>query len=269
MTNIFSDQNSLYTGGAAAGQTGASGAAPGAIMGAGGLIASKLVPAWLLKVALSPDDPIDVITFQINPNEYSISKSARYIHHHQPFSHVQGQVAYMGPEPASLSVTALFDEAGIISSLTNLATGGSVTSRVEKIQSWTEPVFTGGLTPPNPPTVRFGWGPTEPFEGYIQSVQVSYKLFRLGRPARAEVQISMNEMVNPYVPTNPSSGGRSARRTHTVVAGDSLASIAHRAYGKPTVWRAIAEANNIDDPTRLTEGRELLLPDRREVEELA
>ncbi len=45
-----------------------------------------------------------------------------------------------------------------------------------------------------------------------------------------------------------------------MVAGDSLPSLAWREYGNATQWRAIAEANGIDDPMRLRPGTELLLP---------
>ena len=46
----------------------------------------------------------------------------------------------------------------------------------------------------------------------------------------------------------------------TVVAGDSLASIAYREYGDPTMWRPLAAFNGIDDPLRLRLGASLLLP---------
>jgi nucleoid-associated protein YgaU len=42
----------------------------------------------------------------------------------------------------------------------------------------------------------------------------------------------------------------------TVVAGDSLASIAYREYGDPTMWRPLAAFNGIDDPLRAAAGRD-------------
>ena len=50
-----------------------------------------------------------------------------------------------------------------------------------------------------------------------------------------------------------------------MVAGDSLASIAYREYGAPAYWRALAEANGIDDPLRLRPGTRLLVPPAEEV----
>lgn len=52
---------------------------------------------------------------------------------------------------------------------------------------------------------------------------------------------------------------------HRVVAGDTLQSLAWREYGEASAWRAIAEANNIDDPSRLRSGTELVLPAAEEV----
>jgi nucleoid-associated protein YgaU len=45
-----------------------------------------------------------------------------------------------------------------------------------------------------------------------------------------------------------------------VVAGDSLASIAYDEYEDARLWRALAEANHLDDPMRLPPGTELLVP---------
>ena len=51
-------------------------------------------------------------------------------------------------------------------------------------------------------------------------------------------------------------------RTHAHVLreGESLAAVAHRHYDKPADWRAIADANRIDDPRRLIAGMQLRVP---------
>ena len=64
---------------------------------------------------------------------------------------------------------------------------------------------------------------------------------------------------------NPTSGALTAQRVHRVVAGDSLQSLAWREYGDAAAWRSIAEANGIDDPSRLPTGVELVLPATEEV----
>ena len=52
-------------------------------------------------------------------------------------------------------------------------------------------------------------------------------------------------------------------------AGDSLHSIAQRVYGKPSLWRGLAQANDIDDPMRVPPGTSILVPPQDEVEALS
>jgi nucleoid-associated protein YgaU len=62
------------------------------------------------------------------------------------------------------------------------------------------------------------------------------------------------------LPTNPTSGGLPGRKRHIVGHGESLPLIAAQTYGHPGLWRAVAHANGIDDPFRMTPGRVLFLP---------
>jgi nucleoid-associated protein YgaU len=67
-------------------------------------------------------------------------------------------------------------------------------------------------------------------------------------------------MARPPGNQNPTSGAKAGYRTHVMRAGDTLASVAYEAYGDPGRWRTLAEANDIDDPTRVPAGRSLLVP---------
>jgi nucleoid-associated protein YgaU len=49
-------------------------------------------------------------------------------------------------------------------------------------------------------------------------------------------------------------------REYVVQTGDSLAAIAQEVYGDPTLWREIAEANDIEAPYSLTVGDTLVIP---------
>jgi len=59
-----------------------------------------------------------------------------------------------------------------------------------------------------------------------------------------------------------SSPADTAKRTYTVVAGDSLSKIAKREYGDANKWHAIYEANKgtIKDPDLIHPGQVLTLP---------
>jgi nucleoid-associated protein YgaU len=59
---------------------------------------------------------------------------------------------------------------------------------------------------------------------------------------------------------NPTSGALAVRRSHVVIAGDSLASVAYAEYGDASMWRLLANFNDIDDPLRVPQGTTLLLP---------
>jgi hypothetical protein len=128
------------------------------------------------------------------------------------------------------------------------------------------------LEEPTAPTVMFGWGPNIILEqAYVKKVEVNYERFLLGVPVRITATVTMQAvpLPAPLGATNPTSGGVATARTRTVVEGDTLQSIAFQEYKDPNKWRAIAEANRIDDPMRVKPGRVLIVPDRREAENLS
>ena len=86
---------------------------------------------------------------------------------------------------------------------------------------------------------------------------------REGTPIRATCSVSMEEMPGEPAKQNPTSGGLSLPPVRTVVAGDSLASIAYAEYGDPTLWRPLAAFNGIDDPLRLRLGSHAAAAHRR------
>ena len=49
-------------------------------------------------------------------------------------------------------------------------------------------------------------------------------------------------------------------KAHTLVAGETLSSVAYAAYGDPRAWRDIAEANAIEDPLAVPAGTILRIP---------
>jgi hypothetical protein len=113
-----------------------------------------------------------------------------------------------------------------------------------------------------PPKITFNYG-WFTFEGVAKNLSVQYTLFtQQGEPIRADVKLALMQ----WEPTpkkggqNPTTLGEGGLGAHVVRDGDSLASIAHQAYGDPTQWRTIAQANGIDDPLRLRSGRTLSVP---------
>lgn len=205
---------------------------------------------------------ISEVEFQFNPSQLQLSRSASWTA--RPAVAVErGPIPeFTGAQPASMSVEILLDSS-------DKPLTPKVRQQVDKLLSCCE-VDEQSIDNkrPSPPWVRFSWGAftTVQFTAYVESVNATYSLFSsTGEPLRARCQLSLREIATPTKGQNPTSGARTAQRVHRVIAGDSLASLAWREYGDPTVWRAIATANDIDDPMRLHPGQELLIPSAGEV----
>jgi hypothetical protein len=109
--------------------------------------------------------------------------------------------------------------------------------------------------------VEFSWGMQLTRKVTVKHVNVKVTRFSgQGVPISAEVDLAMLEWVAVVPGTNPTSGGLPGRAMHTFAAGDSIVRLAVRSYGDPSAWRAIAVANDLDDPLRLAPGRQLYLP---------
>jgi hypothetical protein len=121
-----------------------------------------------------------------------------------------------------------------------------------------------------PPTVVFSWGSMVSFKAVARHLDVHYTLFRPdGTPIRAICALTLVQVEKangrsgsgPAPAQNPTTRADSRPGVHVVIEGDSLTSIAYTAYGDPTRWREIAQANAIDDPLVLDRGRSLLVPE--------
>ena len=148
---------------------------------------------------------------------------------------------------------------------------GDVSKTVDKLLNTVRPTEKSESSDtPYPPIVVFSWGTSKPVRrrGQVGDGE-PHAVPPDGRPVRATCKVSMQELETSPAKQNPTSGALEATRAHTVVLGDSLASIANGEYGTPTMWRAIAIANGLEDPFNLRVGHELLLPSTAEAAALA
>jgi nucleoid-associated protein YgaU len=115
-----------------------------------------------------------------------------------------------------------------------------------------------------PQFIEFSWGSVTLPKAAPVSITIRYALFRPnGEPIRAFVDLELAQAEDTSPPgkaQNPTTRAITGLRARTVRDGDSLPSIAYDAYGDATQWRAIAEANGIDNPLRLRRGSELTIP---------
>lgn len=128
-----------------------------------------------------------------------------------------------------------------------------------------------------PPVVAFLWNEKFPgadvsqevgnqrrtdFQCIVENVKQRFTLFSPeGVPLRAVLTVTLREyktLDEQLSQLNLSSPDRT--HVHVLQHGESLSSLAHGYYRRTGGWRAIAKANGIDDPRRLTPGTFLRLP---------
>jgi nucleoid-associated protein YgaU len=132
---------------------------------------------------------------------------------------------------------------------------------------WLQPTPESAKTSsPSPPKIVFNWGQLKignsvKFVGHLESVSVNCKMFaRNGAPTRAEVDLKLKDLPEDPKKQNPSSGGVTTHRVHSVHVGETVHSIAFGEYGDASLWRGVARVNGIDDPFRVRAGTQLMLP---------
>lgn len=199
------------------------------------------------------------IAFQFNPKEVTVQKAAKWERKTAKGSKKAGPPEFSGPEPCKMTLELFFDASG--------TQDGSVVAAVEQLLSCTVPTEeSAGKKKPSPPLVVLHWGAISSFPAFITSVSAKYTLFTTGGlPIRALCSVSLEEMPKDLGKQNPTSGSDAVRRSHTLVEGDSLASVAYAEYGDAAAWRALARFNGVDDPLRCRPGTRLLLPSPEEL----
>src|SRR5215213_4228362 len=205
----------------------------------------------------------ETITVLFNPTEYSITKTNTW-----NFKEVQGSSLpppeFGGGSPRQISLSLLLDNSVLDDSQSVL----SITQDLFKMMEVADGQPAAGARSA-PPYVTFRWGAVDTFKAVCTSLTCAYQLFQPnGDPIRAEIKLDLKQAEpastasanSANLGQNPTTRALAGAGMHTVQDGDSLPSIAYRAYGDATRWRTIAEANAIDDPLRLRRGTPLMLP---------
>lgn len=189
-----------------------------------------------------------------NPEQYTITKTNTW-----EKKNVIGQnlpnVSFSQGGAQSLKLKLIFD---------SLEAGSDVRAYTDPlwnmmmIDSSTENAQSGKGTPP---PVAFEWGGLY-FKAIITTMSQRYTLFsEAGVPLRCEVDVTLEQFLDivPAEQTGSSRGG-SAPGGDTVRQGDRIDHVAARSTGDPSNQRAVAEQNNIDDPSRIPNGTTLSTP---------
>jgi nucleoid-associated protein YgaU len=194
------------------------------------------------------------LVFGFNPKDYTIAKSAEWKRTPTKGATQVAMPEFVGAQGRTLTVEMFMDASE--------DKGKDVGKDVETLMACLVPRPSSiAKDKPLPPFVQFVWGKKVHFNAYVKTVSAKFTMFHPdGRPTRAVCQVTLEEVPNGPGNQNPTSGSLEAMRSHTVVAGDTLASLAYAEYGDPTRWRVIADANRIEDPLRMRPGTRLLVP---------
>ncbi|MCB8983624.1 MAG: LysM peptidoglycan-binding domain-containing protein [Ardenticatenaceae bacterium] len=157
----------------------------------------------------------------------------------------------VGNLTSDLTVELLFD---------TTETGSDVRELTKKVAYFIMPKEEGNRTPPR---TRFQWGSLV-FEGIADALEETLDYFSAeGVPMRATLSLTLKSdnivflidklKGNGRSPSAPTPGTGITTPLQSARPGDSITSLAGRA-GLSANWKAIAAANNIDDPLRLQAG---------------
>ena len=184
-----------------------------------------------------------------NPAEYSLEKGNQFAS--APLPGLSNPVlSFVSGDADTLTMELFFD------TYTNRG-GSDVRKETKKISRLLEidPTIHA------PPPVKFVWGPLS-FQAVIERLTQRFTMFREdGVPVRATLNVTFKEYKTIEEQLSERPNESSDWSKYRVLApGDQLNLIAAIEYGDPTVWRVIAEANDIDNPRLLETGREIRLP---------
>jgi len=169
------------------------------------------------------------------------------------------RVEFQRVQPTTLTVELLFDtsegkpgQAGGSGIISTAPTGVDVVQYTDKVVELTR--VQQELH--RPPLCELWWGSYRLIRGVLVSLSQDFTLFLPnGTPVRASLSCTFQE-AEPYRELH--SADLVKRRM--VRAGDTLTQIAHEEYGDLSLWRRIAQANDIDNPRELKPGTVLTLP---------
>ena len=114
-----------------------------------------------------------------------------------------------------------------------------------------------------PPVLLFSMGRFN-FKCVLVDAGQRYTMFlRDGTPVRATLSVRFEEYVRVdiTVQQGPFTGLPTAQSAlHNFIQGQTLSKLASDYLGDPAQWRAIAQANKIDDPFNIPPGTQLVIP---------
>jgi hypothetical protein len=203
-----------------------------------------LTKAKIIIIRSNSQETVDVL---FNPSEYVLTSGNTYSWQSVPG--LQAPIAqFVSGEATTLTMDLFFDTYGTSVDVR------THTSKITKLLDVDRELHV-------PPMCRFVWGSLD-FKGIVEKVTQTFTMFmESGIPVRAKLNVTfraMQSMVEQYQKVPRESADRTKQKT--LKQDEQLWMLAAEEYDDPAHWRAIAEANGIDNPRHLPVGRKLIIP---------
>ena len=222
-------------------------------------------PKLISNGQLSKTGEENTIIFQYNPKTITLTQSVSL----SQAASATGQSVTVQPTIDALGLPSL--------KMDTVFNGSSTCTNCDQLMAWNKPTVaskTAGGKPSCPP-LEFQWCNfsvygIQTISATMTSVDITYERFQAdGTPIRASVKLNLkpeDQSAGQPPQQNPTSGGLPGRSGHVMISGETPPGIALNEYGDPGNWRALAEANQLDDPLRMRPGDSLYLPSRAELD---
>lgn len=204
---------------------------------------------------ITPLDDPKPMSVMINPESFNKKISISYSDKQE-----QGTIGkipkFTKIQPNTVDFELLFDKTGVINDVKPGKEGVD-----EEINHMIDLTISYEGKKHRPRFIRLGWGNLK-FEGCLQSMDISYKLFDPnGLPLRAVVKVSfvgVMEDVLEALTKNPSSPDLTHVRI--VKDGDTLPLLAYEIYGDSKYYIEVANFNELNDFRNLVKGQRINFP---------
>lgn len=222
--------------------------------------------ALIEKFTITPEGGTGII-FPFNPKDLTISKTNKYSVR-KIAKKDAGKPDFKGGGAFSISLKDLTFDTTESYPWASASAGSNVHIEYIKpllnLMAYDETTFQPPLCEVTWGSFNFEWGEDseQPLKNCIvKNVDVQYTLFTDDLiPIRAIVSIDIEQGEDATPPPQNPTSRTENRKTHIVMASETLDWIAYKEYGNPAYWRYLAQANNLSDPRNLRPGQILRIP---------
>ena len=210
----------------------------------------------LVKAMITNLDTFEVIPCMFSPKEYTFVKantwnSSVIIGKNVP------EIDFQGGRAMTLTMELFFDTYEILVDVRTM-----FTNKIWKLM----------MINPNtkdkghkgwPPLCEFRWGYAWSFKAVVTNISQTFTMFLGdGTPVRSTMTVTFQQAAEEgkYPGQNPTTMSVPGYKTRRVKQGETIDWIAYDEYGDSSLWRFLADTNDVEDPLRLAVGQALAIP---------